>query len=72
MTAAEKAREVAGRLRGRLSLPLFIKELTEASARRRTYVVRAVYAGTLFLLAILFARDVLFPSGDVHRARPRR
>lgn len=64
MTAAARVRAVAGRLRGRLSLPLFIKELTEAAARRRTYVVRTVYAGTLFLLAILFARDVLFPEGD--------
>jgi len=64
VTAAAKIRAAAGRLRGRLSLPLFVKELTEAAARRRTYVVRTVYAGTLFLLAILFARDVLFPEGD--------
>ena len=57
-------RNLAGRVRYRLTLPLFVKELTEASSRRRTYIVRAVYAGLLFLLAVLFARDVLFPAGD--------
>ena len=57
-------RDRLSRLRGRLTLPLFLKELTEASARRRTYVVRTIYAVALFLLAILFARDELFPSGD--------
>ncbi|MGC1274173.1 MAG: ABC transporter permease subunit [Planctomycetaceae bacterium] len=57
-------RSIAGRLRSRLTLPLFVKELTEASSRRRTYIVRAVYGGLLFLLAVLFARDVLFPAGD--------
>lgn len=57
-------RDRLGRLRAKVALPLFVKELTEAAARRRTYVARTVYAGTLFLLAILFARDVLFPTGD--------
>lgn len=57
-------RDRLNRARARLALPLFVKELTEAAARRRTYVVRTVYAGSLFLLAILFARDVLFPTGD--------
>lgn len=57
-------RNLMGRLRSRLTLPLFIKELTEASSRRRTYIVRTIYAGTLFLLAVMFARDALFPGGD--------
>jgi ABC-type transport system involved in multi-copper enzyme maturation permease subunit len=57
-------RERITRLRAKLALPLFVKELTEASARRRTYVVRTLYAGALFLLAVLFARDVLFPTGE--------
>lgn len=57
-------RERLLRARGKLALPLFVKELTEASARRRTYVIRTLYAGALFVLAILFARDVLFPTGE--------
>lgn len=57
-------RDRLSHLRARLALPLFVKELTEASSRRRTYIVRTVYAGLLFLLAVLFARDVLFPAGD--------
>lgn len=51
-------------LRRSLTLPLFAKELAEASARRRTYIARTLYAGTLFLLAIIFTRDVLFVAGD--------
>lgn len=58
------AREPLSWLRRWLNVPLFAKELTEASARRRTYVVRTLYAGTLFLLAIIFTRDVLFVAGD--------
>lgn len=57
-------RDRLNRARAKLALPLFVKELTETAARRRTYVVRTAYAGTLFLLAVLFARDVLFPEGD--------
>lgn len=58
------ARERVLRLRAKLVLPLFVKELTEASSRRRTYVLRTLYAGALFLLAVLFARDVLFSTGE--------
>jgi len=58
------ARERIDRLRGRIALPLFVKDLTEAASRRRTYVLRSLYAGVLFVLAVIFARDVLFPYGD--------
>lgn len=58
------SRERLDRLRGRLALPLFVKDLTEAASRRRTYVLRSLYAGVLFVLALIFARDVLFPYGD--------
>lgn len=58
------AREKIDRLRGKLALPLFVKDLTEAASRRRTYVLRSLYAGVLFMLAVIFARDVLFPFGD--------
>ncbi len=47
-----------------MALPLFVKDLTEAASRRRTYVLRSLYAGILFVLAVIFARDVLFPFGD--------
>jgi ABC-type transport system involved in multi-copper enzyme maturation permease subunit len=39
-----------GRLRTRLSLPLLGKELTETAARRRTYILRVVYALLLFAI----------------------
>ncbi|MBA3313719.1 MAG: ABC transporter permease [Planctomycetota bacterium] len=58
------SREALSRLRVHFTLPLFVKDLTEAASRRRTYVLRGVYAGILFLLALIFARDVLFPAGD--------
>ncbi len=58
------ARERLDRLRGRLALPLFVKDLTEAASRRRTYVLRSLYAGVLFVLALIFARDVIFAFGD--------
>jgi ABC-type transport system involved in multi-copper enzyme maturation permease subunit len=35
-------------------LPLLDKELTEQAARKRTYVVRAVYASLLFLITFIF------------------
>jgi ABC-type transport system involved in multi-copper enzyme maturation permease subunit len=47
-----------------MALPLFVKDLTEAASRRRTYVLRTLYAGLLFVLALIFARDVLFAFGD--------
>jgi ABC-type transport system involved in multi-copper enzyme maturation permease subunit len=37
-------------LRTRLSMPLLGKELTETAARRRTYILRVVYAVLLFLI----------------------
>ena len=36
------------RLRGRLGLPLLAKELVEIANRRSTYVLRVLYALTLF------------------------
>ena len=59
---------VTGRLinsvRRTCTLPLLARELTEAAARRRTYIVRAVYASFLFILALVYSRNVLFASGD--------
>lgn len=39
--------------RWQIGLPLFGKELIEQSARRRTYVIRIVYAGILFFYAFI-------------------
>lgn len=46
------------------TLPLLARELTEASARRRTYVIRSVYASLLFIAALIFTRNVIFAVGD--------
>ncbi len=43
----------------RLGLPLLGKELIEQAARKRTYVVRVVYATLLFLAAFLFFYETL-------------
>src|SRR5258708_1218570 len=40
-------------------LPLLAKELTEQAARRRTFVIRVVYATLLFLMASLFFYQTL-------------
>ena len=40
-------------------LPLLSKELIEQAARKRTYVIRVVYASLLFLSAFLFFFDIL-------------
>jgi hypothetical protein len=41
------------------SLPLLAKELIEQAARKRTYVVRVVYAVLLFFAALMFFQDTL-------------
>jgi ABC-type transport system involved in multi-copper enzyme maturation permease subunit len=38
----------------RFGLPVLIKDLTELAARRRTYIVRSVYASLLFMAFALF------------------
>ncbi|MGE5193552.1 MAG: hypothetical protein ACM3U2_13745 [Deltaproteobacteria bacterium] len=43
----------------KLGLPLLGKELIEQAARKRTYVVRVVYAALLFFAAYLFFYDTL-------------
>ena len=45
-------------------LPLLVKELTEQAARRRTYVIRVVYAAGLFACFFLMLRrdTVLSPE----------
>ena len=43
----------------RLALPLLAKELTEQAARRRTYVMRVVYACLLFAAAYLLFFEIL-------------
>jgi ABC-type transport system involved in multi-copper enzyme maturation permease subunit len=50
-------------LRARLSLPLLGKELTETAARRRTYILRVVYALLLFLI-FWFTVPSRMVSGD--------
>ena len=47
------------RLSRAFGLPLLAKELLEQSARRRTYVVRVVYATLLFVSAFLLFFDIL-------------
>jgi ABC-type transport system involved in multi-copper enzyme maturation permease subunit len=49
--------------RSRLGLPLLAKELLEQSARRRTYIVRAVYACLSFAAAWLLFYDLLRMAG---------
>jgi ABC-type transport system involved in multi-copper enzyme maturation permease subunit len=41
-------RRIFATTRARLSMPLLRKELTETAARRRTYILRVIYALTLF------------------------
>ncbi len=43
----------------KLGLPLLAKELTEQAVRKRTYVVRVVYASLLFFAAYLLFYDTL-------------
>src|SRR5258708_111578 len=47
------------RVLARFGLPLLAKELIEQAARKRTYVVRVVYAALLFFAAYLFFYDTL-------------
>lgn len=47
---ARRWRRFFDTLRARLSMPLLGKELTETAARRRTYILRVVYALLLFLI----------------------
>ena len=42
-----------------IGLPLLAKELLEQAARKRTYIVRVVYAALLFFAAFLFFYDAL-------------
>jgi len=44
-------------------LPVLAKDLTELAARRRTYIVRAVYAGVLFLIFALSLSSGLAKAG---------
>ena len=50
------------RLLSRLGLPLLTKELIEQSARRRTYVIRVIYALLLFSAAGMFSFEKLRAS----------
>ena len=65
MTPEETRSSAVGTLRrGRLAalrapLPLLAKELTELSARRRTYVMRVVYGTALFLCFLLMLNDLV-------------
>lgn len=47
------------RILSRLGLPLLAKELIEQSARKRTYVLRVLYAMFLYFLAFVFFHDIL-------------
>ena len=46
-----------------LGLPLLAKELVEQASRRRTYVVRIVYATLLFAIAFWQFERILANSG---------
>lgn len=46
----EALRRFFATLHARLSMPLLMKELAETSARRRTYILRVVYAIALFVI----------------------
>jgi ABC-type transport system involved in multi-copper enzyme maturation permease subunit len=46
----------------KLGLPLLGKELIEQAARKRTYIIRAVYATILFLTACLFFFEILMAA----------
>lgn len=48
----------------RLSLPLLAKELLEQAARKRTYVVRVMYACLLFFASFLFFNETLSVAGS--------
>lgn len=50
-------------LRPRLSMPVLTKELVELANRRRTYVVRFVYALLLFAAALLMLRELMRSYG---------
>jgi len=52
----------------REGLPVLAKDLTELAARRRTYIVRAVYAGVLFLIFALSLSAGLAEAGRNNRA----
>lgn len=41
----------------RISLPLLAKELIEQAARRRTYIIRVIYALVLFVIVVTFLFD---------------
>jgi ABC-type transport system involved in multi-copper enzyme maturation permease subunit len=52
----------------RFGLPLLAKELIEQSARKRTYVVRVLYAALVLYLSLLFMEDQFRISGANPRA----
>ena len=64
----EALRRFFGTLRARLSMPLFVKELAETSARRRTYILRVVYALALFLIFWITLPRRMFAYSDVRYA----
>jgi hypothetical protein len=66
LIARRSARSPFPRPPRHFSLPLLAKELLEQAARKRTYVVRVVYASLLFCAAILFFSETL----SIARATP--
>jgi len=54
----------------RFGLPLLGKELLEQAARKRTYVVRVLYATLLFCASFLFFYDTLRTGAYPISARP--
>ena len=54
---------MTARLNRLLSFPLLAKELTETAARRRTYVIRALYAALLYALFALMMPRWLWRPG---------
>ena len=49
--------------RRRAGFPLLAKELAEQAARRRTYIVRILYAVLLFLIFAVFLRKEFKHTG---------
>ncbi|MHC4247717.1 MAG: ABC transporter permease [Planctomycetota bacterium] len=51
----------------RFGLPILVKDLTELAARRRTYIVRTVYASLLFMAFALFFMTEVSNRGLTYR-----
>ncbi len=67
MTPAWATRWVQSWTKLRFGLPILVKDLTELAARRRTYIVRTVYAALLFVAFTLFFMVAVSNRGSTYR-----